>query len=70
MYQVLFNTAAQKTPSDGLMLGQRRRCWSNIKPALGLYLVFAGCKLPEAVNTNPGIHEALSQCYGNSVTAS
>ena len=26
----------------GLMLDQRRRRWSNIKPTLGLCLVFAG----------------------------
>ena len=29
-------------PFFGVMLGQRRRWWANIKPALGQRLLFAG----------------------------
>ena len=32
----------KRWPYVGLMLGQRRRRWANIKPTLGQPLVFAG----------------------------
>ena len=36
----------RRSPSAGLMLGQRRRRWPNIKPALGL--MFAVNKIEQA----------------------
>ena len=37
----------QHCHNDGLMLGQRRRRLTNIKPALGQYLVIVGCHYSE-----------------------
>ena len=37
------------SPNAGLMLGQHRRRWANIEPALGEHLVFAGMTLPNTV---------------------
>ena len=36
---------SETLPNAGLMLGQRRRRWPGIKPALGEHLVFAGIVL-------------------------
>ena len=33
----------RRLTNAGLMLGQRRRRWTNIKPTLGKRLVLAGC---------------------------
>ena len=38
--------ASQPKPNGGLMLDQRRRRFSNIKPALGRCLVLGGLQLP------------------------
>ena len=35
-------TQNRRSPNAGLMMGQRRRRWANINPALGKRLVFAG----------------------------
>ena len=32
-------TSIRHSPNVGLMLGQRRRRWANIKPTLGEYIV-------------------------------
>ena len=38
----IFPANKRRLPSAGLMLGQRRWRWANIKPALGEHIVFAG----------------------------
>ena len=44
------NSRERHWPSAGLMLGQRQRCWTNIKPALGeLYSVWRTYTTPVCV---------------------
>ena len=38
----LYPANTSRWPNVGLMLGQRRRRWANIKPTLGQHLVFEG----------------------------
>ena len=40
-------------PNAGFMLGQRRRRWPNMKPALGQRLVLAGRAQPTLAVINP-----------------
>ena len=45
----------RRCPTAGLMLVHRRRCWSNIKPALGQCLLFAGSGgQPSAIYSTKG----------------
>ena len=39
---LLYQADSSRWPNAGLMLGQRRRRWHNIKPALGQRLLFTG----------------------------
>ena len=52
-------------PKVGLLLGQRRRHWCNIKPASGQYPMYAGIRLAilfsQAVSGHPSKHDTLKQ---------
>ena len=46
-------------PNTGLMLGQRRRRWINIKPALCQRIVFAGYRGPRVAIHNHLAHDIM-----------
>ena len=53
---------SRRSPKVGLMLGQRRRRWTNIEPTLGERLVFAGIS-PDNPFRPTSIYFILPDCF-------